>query len=70
VRGASLGRKEDIRQVKAVAGEFNKSEEERRDFGDFLEQEKAIGNGGSKSERGDFTYPELRQKAREFLNLD
>jgi hypothetical protein len=64
-----LGKKEDIRQVKAIAGEFNMSEEERRDFGDFLEQEKTIGNGGSKNERGDFTYQELRQKACEFLGL-
>jgi hypothetical protein len=65
-----LGKKEDIRQVKAVAGEFNMSEEERRDFGDFLEQEKLMGHGGSKNERGDFTYQELRQKAREFLSLE
>jgi hypothetical protein len=64
-----LGKKEDIRQVKAIAGEFNMSEEERRDFGDFLEQEKTIGNGGSKNERGDFTYQELRQKDCEFLGL-
>lgn len=43
------------------------TEEERRDFGDFLEEEKAAGNGGTKNEPGDFTYQELRQKAREFL---
>ncbi len=46
------------------------TEEERRDFGDFLEEEKACGNGGTKNERGDFTYAELRQKAREFLGLN
>lgn len=43
--------------------------EERREFGEFLEDEKAIGNRGTKNERGDFTYQELRQKAREFLGL-
>lgn len=46
------------------------TEEERREFGDFLEEEKGIGNGGTKNERGDFTYQELRQKARDFLGLE
>ncbi len=56
--------------MEAVAREFNMTEEERRDFGDFLEEEKAVGNGGTKNERGDFTYQELRQKARDFLGLN
>ena len=53
--------------MEAVAREFNMTEEERRDLGDFLEEEKAVGNGGTKNERGNFTYQELRQKARDFL---
>lgn len=65
-----MGNKKDIQQVEAIAREFNMTEEERRDFGDFLEEEKAIGNGGTKNERGDFTYQELRQKACEFLGLN
>jgi hypothetical protein len=65
-----LVKKKDIQQVEAVAREFNMTEEERRDFGDFLEEEKAVGNGGTKNERGDFTYQELRQKARDFLGLN
>jgi len=40
---------------------------QRFEFGDFLEDEKAAGNGGTKNRRGDFTMPELRTKAREFL---
>lgn len=60
-------KKKDIQQVETVAKEFNMTEEERRDFGDFLEEGKAAGNGGTKNEPGDFTYQELRQKAREFL---
>lgn len=42
----------------------------RRRFerGDFLEDEKAAGNGGTKNSRGDFTMHELRAKAREFLD--
>ena len=63
-------KKKDIQQVEAVAREFNMTEEERRDFGDFLEEEKAVGNGGAKNERGDFTYQELRQRAYEFLGLN
>lgn len=55
--------------MEAVALEFKMTEEERRDFGDFLEEEKATGNGGTQNERGDFTYQELRQKARDFLSL-
>ncbi|MCL1462881.1 hypothetical protein [Argonema galeatum] len=65
-----MGKKKDIQQVEAVASEFNMTESERRDFGDFLEEEKAVGNGGTKNERGDFTYQELQLKAREFLGLN
>jgi hypothetical protein len=61
--------KKDIQQIDAVAREFDMTDEERRDFGDFIEEEKEVGNGGTKNERGDFTYQELRQKAREFLEL-
>ena len=63
-------KKKDIQQLEAVAREFNMTEEERRDFGYFLEEEKAVGNGGTKNERGDFTYQELRQKTRDFLGLN
>lgn len=52
-----------------VAREFDMTPEERRDFGDFLEAEKLSGHSGTKNDRGDFTYEELRQKAREFLEL-
>jgi|GEM_PF-421794 len=64
-----LGKKKDIQEVEAVAQEFNMTQEERRDFGDFLEEEKAAGNGGVKNKRGDFTYKKLRQKAHEFLGV-
>lgn len=63
-------KKKDIKEVEAIADEFKMSPEARRDFGDFLEDEKATGNGGTKNERGDFTYSELRQKACEFLDLN
>ncbi len=56
--------------MEAVAREVGMSAEARREFGDFLEAEKAAGNGGILNERGDFTYQELRQKAAEFLGQD
>lgn len=61
--------KKDIQQVEMIAKEFNLTQQERREFGDFLEEEKVNGNGGTQSDRGDFIYGELRQKAREFLEL-
>jgi hypothetical protein len=42
-------------------------DDERDEFGDFLEKEKRCGRGGTKNERGDFTWEELKQKARQFL---
>ncbi len=46
--------KEDIKQVNRIAKEFGMSTDARRDFGKFLELEKANGYGGTKNKRGDF----------------
>jgi hypothetical protein len=62
-----MGKKDDIRQIDTIAKEFDMLWEERKAFGRFLEQEKTNGYGGTLNDRGDFTYPELRQKAKEFL---
>jgi hypothetical protein len=64
-----MSKKPDLRQVDDVAHEFDMSEVERIEFGDFLEDCKAHGDRGTKNDRGDFTWPELRQKAKEFLGL-
>ena len=63
----SMGRKRDIQQIEAIAREFKMYKRLREDFGDFIEQEKADGHRGSLNDKGDFTYAELRQKAKEFL---
>jgi hypothetical protein len=55
----------DIRQIEAIATEFKMGDEERREFGDYVESCKRQGDHGS-LENGDFTYQELRAKAREF----
>lgn len=53
-----------------MAKKFKMTDDQRRDFGDFIEDEKAMGIRGSRNERGDFTWAELEQKAREFLGLN
>jgi hypothetical protein len=60
-----MGKKRDIRDIEAVATEFGMEEEERRDFGDYIEECKKKGDRGS-GKRGDFTYGELREKVAEF----
>ncbi|MBD2569068.1 hypothetical protein [Anabaena lutea] len=62
-----MGKKDDLKQVDSIAKEFRMSAELRKEFGSFLEQEKKLGHGGTFNNRGDFTYAELRQKAKEFL---
>jgi hypothetical protein len=60
-----MGRKRDIRQIEAIAREFDMDPEERREFGDFIEDCKRGGESGSGKD-GDFTYEELRAKVAEF----
>lgn len=62
-----MGKKQDIKDIEAIAKQFGMDEETRRDFGDFIEDCKQSGDRGSKNDRGDFTWGELEQKAREFL---
>jgi hypothetical protein len=65
-----MGRKRDLKAVDDVAAEFDMTETERFEFGDFIEDCKARGDRGSKNGRGDFTRPELIEKAREFRNAN
>ncbi len=60
-----MGRKRDIRQIEAIVKEFEMDPYERREFGDYIEECKRAGEKGSGRD-GDFTYDELREKAREF----
>ena len=63
-----MGKKKDIREIEEIAQQFGMDEEERRDFGDYVEECKQSGDCGTKNDRGDFTWSELMQKAREFLD--
>jgi hypothetical protein len=60
-----MGRKHDIRQIEAIAREYAMDPEERREFGDYIEDCKRSGEEGSGKD-GDSTYDEPREKAREF----
>ncbi len=62
-----MSHKEDIKQLNSIAREFDMDDITRREFGDFIEEQKAIGRRGTKNERGDFTYQELKGLAEEFL---
>lgn len=60
-----MSKKRDIRQIEAIAVEFVMSPDERREFGDYIEECKRNGERG-KADNGDFTYEELRAKVPEF----
>jgi hypothetical protein len=62
-----MGRKNDLREVDAIAKKYGMSVQQRKEFGKFLEIEKRLGYGGTLNYRGDFTWDELDQKAKEFL---
>lgn len=64
-----MGRKHDIRRVDRIAKQFGMDREQRRDFGDYLEYSKSSGDRGTSNDRGDYTWSELIQKAREFLGI-
>jgi hypothetical protein len=63
-----MGKKRDIQQIEAIARMFHFSASQREEFGEFLEQEKAEQHRGTLNARGDFTWQELVEKAKEFLN--
>ncbi len=62
-----MGRKRDLKQVDAIAREFGMDADARDGFGKYLGGCKAAGDRGTGNARGDFTYEELRVKARELL---
>jgi len=60
-----MSKKRDIRQIEAIAKEFEMDSDERREFGDYIEDCKRRGETGAGT-AGDFTYSELRVKVGEF----
>jgi RHS repeat-associated protein len=68
VTNVMFSNKSDIRQVNDVARANGITGRRRYEFGEYIEAEKAAGRGGTQNGRGDFTWSELMEKAREFLN--
>jgi hypothetical protein len=64
-----VGRKRDLKQVDAVCREFRMGRAQELAFREYIHECKDSGHRGSAG-GGDFTMDELRQLAREFLNLD
>ncbi len=64
-----MGKKRDIRQIEGIAREFQMDPRERREFGDYIEDCKSRGEKGTGKD-GNFTYEELREKARDFRGYD
>ena len=62
-----MGKKRDLKQIDAIAREFDMSPPVRKAFGKFIEKEKASGDIGTLNDKGDFTWEELQEKAEEFL---
>jgi hypothetical protein len=60
-----MGKKRDIRQIEAIARQFQMDDEERREFGDYVEECKRRGERGS-ADNGDFSYQELIEMAKNF----
>lgn len=60
-----MGKKRDIGQIEAIAREFGMRADERREFGDYVEECKRAGAAGL-GPNGDYTYAELRTRAEEF----
>lgn len=65
-----FAKKRDIGQIEAAAKRVGMTRDQRREFGRFVEEEKAAGRGGTANARGDFTFRQLLEKAREFLASD
>jgi hypothetical protein len=61
-----MSRKDDLKEVDRAAAEAGLSLAQRRIFGRYLERSKRDGDGGTRNDRGDFTYDELVLKARQF----
>jgi hypothetical protein len=65
-----MGNKADIRRIRQIAARFGMTREQRRLFGDYVEECKRKGIRGTGNERGDYNWQELEQRATEFIEPD
>ena len=64
-----MAKSKDIKQVDAVIIKFGMSDEQGWGYRDYIHQLKGAGHGGS-GKKGDFTFKELCQIARDYLGLN
>jgi hypothetical protein len=64
-RNVAMG--SDIQQVRAVAQRLGMTKEERDEFRAYIHKCKQLGIRGTKNDRGDFTFQELTDLGRQFL---
>jgi len=50
-----MGKKRDLKQIDAIANEFHLRGKLREDFGEFIEEQKSLGYGGSLNAKRDLT---------------
>ena len=61
-----MGNKPDIQEVNEAARRAGLTPAQRKEFGRYLERCKRDGDGGTKNDRGDFTWDELMDRAQQF----
>jgi len=62
--------KDDIQQFRVACRELDMTDTEADRFSEYLHELKDSGEGGSKNDRGDFTWDELMSHGREFLEQE
>lgn len=62
-----MGRKDDNRQFRDACNHLGMTPAERNGFSDWIHDLKASGERGSANGRGDFTWDELLDQGRDYL---
>ena len=62
--------KDDIQQFRAVCRALKMTRDQELLFSEHIHGLKDVAEGGTKNERGDFTWDELMQLGREFLGQE
>jgi hypothetical protein len=62
-----VGRKSDNQQFRDACNQLGMTPEERNGFSEYIHDLKDSGERGSANSRGDFTWDELLQHGRDYL---
>lgn len=64
-----MGRKSDNQQFRDACNHLGMTPAERNGFSDYIHELKESGDRGTANSRGDFTWDELLQHGRDYLEL-